>query len=167
MPNKYGGKENCDAIDFLKELNIALYDEHPGIMTTAEESTSWPMVTKPAWLGGLGFGYKWNMGWMNDFLSYMSKDPIFRKYCHDKLTFGMWYAYAENFVLPFSHDEVVYGKCSLLEKMPGDAWQKAAKPAPRLRLDVLPSGQKACLYGRRIRAEPRVEPRPEPRAGTS
>ena len=126
VPNKYGGKENCEAIDFLKELNISLYDEHPGIMTTAEESTSWPMVTKPAWLGGLGFGYKWNMGWMNDFLSYMSKDPIFRKYCHDKLTFGMWYAYAENFVLPFSHDEVVYGKCSLLEKMPGDPWQKAA-----------------------------------------
>lgn len=126
VPNKYGGKENCEAIDFLKELNISLYDEHPGIMTTAEESTSWPMVTKPAWLGGLGFGYKWNMGWMNDFLSYMSKDPIFRKYCHDKLTFGMWYAYAENFVLPFSHDEVVYGKCSLLEKMPGDARQKAA-----------------------------------------
>lgn len=126
VPNKYGGKENCEAIDFLKELNVALYGEHPGIMTTAEESTSWPMVTKPAWLGGLGFGYKWNMGWMNDFLSYMSKDPIFRKYCHDKLTFGMWYAYAENFVLPFSHDEVVYGKCSLLEKMPGDPWQKAA-----------------------------------------
>ena len=126
VPNKYGGKENIDAIDFLKELNCALYEEHPGIMTTAEESTSWAMVTKPTYLGGLGFGYKWNMGWMNDFLSYMSKDPIFRKYCHDKLTFGMWYAYAENFVLPFSHDEVVYGKCSLLEKMPGDAWQKAA-----------------------------------------
>lgn len=126
VPNKYGGKENCDAIDFIKELNCALYEEHPGIMTTAEESTSWPMVTKPTWLGGLGFGYKWNMGWMNDFLSYMSKDPIFRKYCHDKLTFGMWYAYSENFVLPFSHDEVVYGKRSLLEKMPGDAWQKAA-----------------------------------------
>lgn len=126
IPNKYGGKENLEAIDFLKELNSALYEDFPGIQMTAEESTSWPMVTKPVWLGGLGFGYKWNMGWMNDFISYMSKDPIYRKYYHDRLTFGMWYAYAENFVLPFSHDEVVYGKCSLLEKMPGDAWQKAA-----------------------------------------
>lgn len=126
VPNKYGGKENIEAIDFLRELNCALYADCPGISVTAEESTSWPMVTKPTWLGGLGFGYKWNMGWMNDFLSYMKKDPVFRKYHHDKLTFGMWYAYAENFVLPFSHDEVVYGKCSLLEKMPGDPWQKAA-----------------------------------------
>ncbi|MDO5114876.1 MAG: 1,4-alpha-glucan branching protein GlgB [Synergistaceae bacterium] len=126
LPNRYGGKENCEAIDFLKELNCSLYEDFPGIMTAAEESTSWPMVTKPVWLGGLGFGYKWNMGWMNDFLSYISSDPIYRKYCHDRLTFGMWYAYAENFVLPFSHDEVVYGKCSLLEKMPGDEWQKAA-----------------------------------------
>ena len=126
VANKYGGKENIEAIAFLREMNCALYADFPGISVTAEESTSWPMVTKPVWLGGLGFGYKWNMGWMNDFISYMSQDPVYRKYRHDQLTFGMWYAYAENFVLPFSHDEVVHGKCSLLEKMPGDGWQKAA-----------------------------------------
>lgn len=126
VPNKFGGKENIEAISFLKTLNCAMYDDFPDIQTTAEESTSWPMVSKPVWLGGLGFGYKWNMGWMNDFISYMSKDPIYRKYFHDRLTFGMWYAYSENFVLPFSHDEVVYGKCSLYGKMPGDPWQKAA-----------------------------------------
>lgn len=126
IPNRYGGKENLEAIAFLKDLNCAMYEDFPGIQMTAEESTSWPMVTKPVWLGGLGFGYKWNMGWMNDFTSYMSKDPIYRKYYHDRLTFGMWYAYAENFVLPLSHDEVVYGKCSLFGKMPGSTWQKAA-----------------------------------------
>lgn len=126
VPNRYGGKENLDAISLLKEINCAVYEDFPGIQMTAEESTSWPMVTKPVWLGGLGFGYKWNMGWMNDFIAYISKDPIYRKYYHDRLTFGMWYAYAENFVLPFSHDEVVYGKCSLFGKMPGDGWKKAA-----------------------------------------
>ena len=126
VPNKNGGKENYEAIAFLKELNTALYEDFPDIQMTAEESTSWPMVTKPVSIGGLGFGYKWNMGWMNDFISYISKDPIYRKYYHDRLTFGMWYAYAENFVLPFSHDEVVYGKCSLFGKQPGDDRQKAA-----------------------------------------
>ena len=126
IPNKYGGKENIEAIDFLKKLNESLYIEYPDIQTTAEESTSWPLVSRPTWIGGLGFGYKWNMGWMNDVLSYMSKDPVFRKYHHNLLTFGMWYAYSESFVLPLSHDEVVYGKGSLWQKMPGDNWQKAA-----------------------------------------
>ncbi|MDO4988664.1 MAG: 1,4-alpha-glucan branching protein GlgB [Synergistes sp.] len=126
IPNRYGGKENLEAIDFLRELNCALYEDFSGISVTAEESTSWPAVTKPVYLGGLGFGYKWNMGWMHDFIDYMSQDPLYRKYAHDKLTFGMWYAYAENFILPFSHDEVVYGKHSLFSKMPGDNRQKAA-----------------------------------------
>jgi len=126
LPNIYGGRENIEAIDFLKKLNETLYMQYPDVQTTAEESTSWPMVSRPVWLGGLGFGYKWNMGWMHDTLKYMSRDPIFRQYHHSELTFGMWYAYSENFVLPLSHDEVVHGKRSLWERMPKDAWQKAA-----------------------------------------
>jgi len=126
IPNQYGGNENIEAIDFLKKLNETIYMEYPDVQVTAEESTSWPMVSRPTWLGGLGFGFKWNMGWMNDILQYMSKDPVFRQYHHNKLTFGMWYAYSESFVLPLSHDEVVYGKGSLWGKMPGDSWQKAA-----------------------------------------
>ncbi|MCZ2316647.1 MAG: hypothetical protein LC133_04225 [Bacteroidales bacterium] len=110
-------EENIEAIDFLKKLNETIFMEFPDVQVTAEESTSWPMVSRPTWIGGLGFGFKWNMGWMNDILQYMSKDPIFRQYHHNKLTFGMWYAYSENFVLPLSHDEVVYGKGSL-GKMP-------------------------------------------------
>lgn len=124
--NVFGGVENLEAMDFLKKMNETLYIDFPGVQTTAEESTSWPMVSKPVYVGGLGFGYKWNMGWMHDVLFYMSKDPIFRVYHQNSLTFGMWYAYAENFVLPLSHDEVVHGKGSLWGKMPGDAWQKAA-----------------------------------------
>lgn len=147
LPNCHGGKENLEAIDFLKELNCALYEDFDGISVTAEESTSWPAVTKPVWLGGLGFGYKWNMGWMNDFISYMSLDPIYRKYAHDRLTFGMWYAYAENFVLPFSHDEVVYGKCSLFEKMPGDDWQKAANLRLALGWMIFHPGKKLLFMG--------------------
>lgn len=125
-PNIYGGKENIEAIDFLKKLNETLYMDYPAAQTTAEESTSWAMVSKPTWLGGLGFGYKWNMGWMNDILKYMGRDPVFRQYHHTSLTFGMWYAYSENFVLPLSHDEVVHGKGSLWSRMPGDKWQKGA-----------------------------------------
>lgn len=147
LPNCHGGKENLEAIDFLKELNCALYEDFDGVSVTAEESTSWPAVTKPVWLGGLGFGYKWNMGWMNDFISYMSLDPIYRKYAHDRLTFGMWYAYAENFVLPFSHDEVVYGKCSLFEKMPGDDWQKAANLRLALGWMLFHPGKKLLFMG--------------------
>jgi 1,4-alpha-glucan branching enzyme len=126
IPNIFGGHENLEAIDFLKKMNETLYLDFPGIAMTAEESTAWPMVSRPVYMGGLGFGYKWNMGWMHDILSYMSKDPVFRRYHHNSLTFGMWYAYSENFVLALSHDEVVHGKGSLWGKMPGDKWQKAA-----------------------------------------
>ncbi len=126
LPNQYGSNENLEAIDFLKELNHITHVEYPGIMIIAEESTSWPQVTRPAWVGGLGFTMKWNMGWMHDILDYMQKDPVHRHYHHDRLTFGLLYCFSENFLLPFSHDEVVHGKGSLLEKMPGDSWQKFA-----------------------------------------
>ncbi|MCK5648839.1 MAG: 1,4-alpha-glucan branching protein GlgB [Gammaproteobacteria bacterium] len=126
LPNKYGGNENLEAIDFIKELNHLTHVEYPGTVIIAEESTSWPQVTRPAWLGGLGFTMKWNMGWMHDILSYMQMDPIHRHYHHDRLTFGLLYSFSENFMLPFSHDEVVHGKGSMLGKMPGDDWQKFA-----------------------------------------
>ena len=126
IPNRYGGNENLEAIDFLRELNAVTHDQHPGTVIMAEESTSWPQVTRPTWTGGLGFSMKWNMGWMHDILKYMSQEPVHRKYHHDQLTFGMLYAFTENFALPFSHDEVVHGKGSLLNKMPGDEWQKFA-----------------------------------------
>ncbi|MGJ0491485.1 1,4-alpha-glucan branching protein GlgB [Methylobacter sp.] len=126
IPNMYGGNENLEAIEFLKELNTVTHDQHPGTVIMAEESTSWPQVTRPTWTGGLGFSMKWNMGWMHDTLAYMSQEPIHRKYHHDQLTFGMLYAFTENFALPFSHDEVVHGKGSLVNKMPGDEWQRFA-----------------------------------------
>lgn len=126
LPNKYGGNENLEAIDFIKELNHLTHVEYPGTVIIAEESTSWPQVTRPSWLGGLGFTMKWNMGWMHDILSFMQMDPIHRHYHHDKLTFGLLYSFSENFLLPFSHDEVVHGKGSMLGKMPGDEWQKFA-----------------------------------------
>ncbi len=126
VPNPYGGRENLDAVRFLRDLNEAVYRDHPDVQTIAEESTAWPMVSRPVYLGGLGFGLKWNMGWMHDSLKYLSEDPIYRKYHHDRLTFSIWYAFAENFVLPLSHDEVVHGKGSLIGKMPGDTWRKFA-----------------------------------------
>jgi 1,4-alpha-glucan branching enzyme len=126
LPNVHGGRENLGAIQFLRELNETVYRDHPHTQVIAEESTSWPMVSRPTYLGGLGFGMKWNMGWMHDTLDYMRQEPVYRKYHHDKLTFSIWYAFFENFVLPLSHDEVVYGKGSLIGKMPGDEWQQFA-----------------------------------------
>jgi 1,4-alpha-glucan branching enzyme len=125
-PNEYGGRENLDAVSFLQEMNATLYREVPGVVTIAEESTAWPGVTRPTHLGGLGFGFKWNMGWMHDSLGYMSKQPVYRSFHHSQLTFSLVYAFSENYVLPISHDEVVYGKGSLLRKMPGDRWQQLA-----------------------------------------
>jgi 1,4-alpha-glucan branching enzyme len=126
IPNKYGGRENLEALSFLKTLNEQVYGNYPDVQTIAEESTAWPMVSRPTYVGGLGFGMKWDLGWMHDILSYMSKDPIYRKYHHKELTFRSLYAFTENFVLPFSHDEVVHGKSSLLGKMPGNDEQKFA-----------------------------------------
>lgn len=126
IPNEHGGRENLEVIEFLKHMNSVLHQEHPGALITAEESTSYPMVSRPAHMGGLGFSMKWNMGWMHDTLEYMQQDPIHRRYHHDSLTFGLLYAFTENFVLPFSHDEVVHGKGSMINKMPGDEWQRYA-----------------------------------------
>jgi 1,4-alpha-glucan branching enzyme len=126
LPNEFGGREDLDAVQFLKELNELLYAREPGVVSAAEESTAWPGVSRPTYLGGLGFGFKWNMGWMHDTLLYFQKDPIYRRYHHHTLTFSMMYAFSENFILPLSHDEVVHGKRSLLDKMPGDRWQKFA-----------------------------------------
>ncbi len=126
IPNRFGGRENLEATDFLREMNQAVYRHHPDTTMIAEESTAWPMVSRPTDMGGLGFGMKWNMGWMHDTLAYFSKDPIYRRYNHGQLTFSLIYAFNENFVLPLSHDEVVYGKGSLIGKMPGDDWQQFA-----------------------------------------
>jgi 1,4-alpha-glucan branching enzyme len=126
IPNRFGGRENLAAIDFLRDLNALTHGRHPGTVTAAEESTAWPGVSRPVHLGGLGFTFKWNMGWMHDMLSYMRHDPVHRRWAHNQITFSMLYAYHENFILPFSHDEVVHGKGSLIGKMPGDSWQQAA-----------------------------------------
>jgi 1,4-alpha-glucan branching enzyme len=126
IPNRYGGKENLDALQFLRQVNEQVFAAFPDAMMVAEESTAWPMVSRPVYLGGLGFNLKWNLGWMHDTLEYMSKDPIYRRYSHNKITFSLVYAFSENFVLPLSHDEVVYGKGSMVAKMPGDDWQKFA-----------------------------------------
>src|SRR5206468_10574952 len=126
IANRYGGRENLEAIGFLRRMNEEVYATHPDVQTIAEESTAWPMVSRPTYVGGLGFGLKWDMGWMHDTLEYMQKNPVHRRYHQNNLTFRMLYAFHENFVLPLSHDEVVYGKGSLLEKMSGDDWQKFA-----------------------------------------
>jgi 1,4-alpha-glucan branching enzyme len=147
VPNKYGGRENLEAIDFLRKLNEAAYRISPGIQTIAEESTSWQMVSRPLYIGGLGFGYKWDMGWMHDTLAYMERDPIYRKYHHDRLTFRLLYAFFENFILPLSHDEVVHGKASLLAKMPGDDWQKFANLRLLLGYMYAQGGKKLLFMG--------------------
>ncbi len=126
LPNRYGGNENLEAIALLREVNAAIHADYPGVVTIAEESTAWPGVSRPVYGGGLGFTFKWNMGWMHDTLEYLAKDPVYRRYHHDRMTFGFLYAWSENFVLPLSHDEVVHGKGSLLSRMPGDRWQQVA-----------------------------------------
>ena len=147
LPNKYGGRENLDAIDFLKELNAMVHGEFPGALTIAEESTAWPQVSRPTYVGGLGFSMKWNMGWMNDSLRYFQRDPIHRRWHHDELTFGQIYAYSENYVLPFSHDEVVHGKGSLFGKMPGDDWQRFANLRLLLAWQTFTPGKKLSFMG--------------------
>ena len=147
LPNRFGGRENLDAISFLRKTNEVVHGIFPGILTIAEESTSWPMVSRPTYLGGLGFSLKWNMGWMHDTLSYMSKDPVHRRFHHNQMTFGMLYAFHENFVLPISHDEVVHGKGSLLNKMAGDDWQKFANLRAYLGFMWSYSGKKLLFMG--------------------
>ncbi len=147
LPNQYGGRENLDALAFVRDMNMMVHQQFPGALTIAEESTSWPMVSRPIYLGGLGFSMKWNMGWMNDTLRYFSKDPVHRRHYHHNLTFGQLYAYTENFVLPFSHDEVVHGKKSLLDKMPGDVWQRFANLRLLLIYQMTYPGKKLNFMG--------------------
>jgi len=150
IPNKFGGRENLEAISFLRRLNEEVYKNYPDVQTIAEESTAWPIVSRPTYLGGLGFGLKWDMGWMHDTLEYISLDPIYRKYHHNNLTFRLLYAFTENFVMPISHDEVVHGKASLLSKMPGDDWQKFANMRLLLGYMYMQPGKKLLFMGTEI-----------------
>jgi 1,4-alpha-glucan branching enzyme len=152
-PNQFGGKENLEAVEFLRQLNTTVYEAYPDAQTIAEESTAWPMVSRPVYMGGLGFGMKWDMGWMHDTLSYLAHDPIHRKYHHNQLTFRGLYAFSENFVLPLSHDEVVHGKGSLLEKMPGDHWQQLANLRLLLGYMYASPGKKLIFMGAEIAQE--------------
>jgi 1,4-alpha-glucan branching enzyme len=147
VPNRHGGRENLEAIDFLRDLNQVVLQAHPGTLTIAEESTSWPQVSRPPWVGGLGFSMKWDLGWMHDSLDYFALDPIHRHFHHDRLTFGMMYRHSENFVLPLSHDEVVHGKRSLLSKMPGDRWQRFANLRLLLAWQATYPGRKLMFMG--------------------
>ncbi len=155
-PNVLGGRENLDAVSFLQEVNATGYKRSGGIVMIAEESTAWPGVTRPVHLGGLGFGLKWNMGWMHDTLAYLAHDPVYRRYHHNELTFSMMYAYSENFALPLSHDEVVHGKGSLLGKMPGDDWKKFATLRALFGYMWAHPGQAAAVHGIRVRPAGRV-----------
>ncbi len=153
VPNEYGGNEDLDAISFLKQLNEVAYGREPGVVMTAEESTAWPGVSRPTWVGGLGFGFKWNMGWMHDTLDYFQRDPIHRRFHHHQLTFSLMYAFSENFILPLSHDEVVHGKGSLYSKMPGDRWQKLANLRALYALMWAHPGKKLLFMGGELAQE--------------
>jgi 1,4-alpha-glucan branching enzyme len=147
IPNQFGGRENLDAIALLRRFNEEVYRQHPGVQTFAEESTAWPMVSRPTYVGGLGFGFKWDMGWMHDTLGYLRQDPVYRKFHHDALTFRGLYAFSESFVLPLSHDEVVHGKGSLLGDMPGDDWQRRANLRLLFGYQWMLSGKKLLFMG--------------------
>ena len=160
VPNRFGGRENLEAIEFLQRAQSRWSAPSiPDVPMIAEESTSWPGVTRPVHLGGLGFTYKWNMGWMHDMLDYCKQDPIYRKYHHEHITFSLLYAFTENFILPFSHDEVVHGKGSMLDKMPGDVWQKHATLRALYGYMFTHPGKKLLFMGGELGAVARVEPR--------
>ena len=165
LPNADGGRENLEAIAFLRQLNTGIYADHPDVQVIAEESTAFPGVSRPVELGGLGFGLKWDMGWMHDTLDYLSRDPVHRRYHHGELTFRSVYAFSENFVLPLSHDEVVHGKGSLLAKMPGDDWQRFANLRLLYGYQFAQPGQEAPLHGRRVGPVAGVGPRVRARLG--
>ncbi len=166
IPNRFGGRENLEAISFLRKFNERVYAEYPDVVTIAEESTAWPMVSRPTYVGGLGFGYKWDMGWMHDTLKYLEHDPIHRKYHHNELSFRMLYAFGENYMLPLSHDEVVHGKGSLHQEDARRRLAEVREPATAVRLHVRAARQEAAVHGRRSRPMGGVEPRREASNGT-
>ena len=167
IPNKHGGRENLEAVDFLRRFNTEVFGRFPQATTAAEESTAWPQVSRPVEFGGLGFGYKWNMGWMHDTLRYIGKDPIHRRHHHGDILFGLHYAFSENFILPLSHDEVVHGKRSILGRMPGDDWQRFANLRAYYGFMFGTSRQEADVHGLRVRTGARVEPRSIARLASS